>query len=82
VFSFSIGHGHDVIHDFDLQSGDRIDLSAMGLPTASDAFPFSGSAAGLALQVGGDVVITTSDTSSIVVKQTDLTLLNAEHFIL
>lgn len=82
LFVFEKGHDHDVIADFDLRSGDRIDFSTLGLPISPGAAIFLDTDSGLARQVGSDVVITTSATSSVTLKDINLALLNADHFIL
>lgn len=81
VFRFTAGHGHDVIDDFGLRFGDRIDLSALNLQIAPQPFPFF-IGQNLARQVDADVVITTSETSSITLKDTELFLLSWHNFIL
>ena len=71
VFTFSIGHGHDLVNDFD-QWGDDV------LSFSKNMFASWNAVAAATKQVGADVVIATSATSSVRLLNTSLSSFNAD----
>ena len=71
VFTFSIGHGHDLVNDFD-QWGDDV------LSFSKNMFSSWNAVAAATKQVGADVVIATSATSSVRLLNTSLSSFNAD----
>ncbi|MBU3732034.1 MAG: hypothetical protein FGM26_10905 [Beijerinckiaceae bacterium] len=71
VFTFSIGHGHDLVNDFD-QWGDDV------LSFSKNMFASWNAVSAATKQVGADVVIATSATSSVRLLNTSLSSFNAD----
>lgn len=76
LFIFEDGHGHDVIIDFDATDiAEKIDLSDL---TGFSKFKHVTQAA---VQDGDDVLIDTSDASSILLRDVDLNTLDSSDFL-
>lgn len=76
-FLFDLGHGHDVIKDFEANNDlEVIDFSAMGKFSS-----FADIAANM-VQQGSGVLITTSAVSSVLLENVDISLLDTHDFIL
>ena len=81
LFVFEAGHGTDRVIKFDGLAGDRIDLSAFGGALQADDLMLSDPNAGLAVQHGNHVFITTGADSLLILQGFSLSNLSADHFI-
>jgi hypothetical protein len=79
VFVFAPLHGNDIIVDFEVLGGDRLDLRGLGLSLSDLAL--GDADGGLAVQRGATVVIATSVDSSITLSGLTLADLTADHFL-
>lgn len=81
VFVFRSGHGQDRLLDFEVQSGDRIDLSGLDDALSFADLRLNDPSRGFAVQMGQDVVIFTGVDSSVTLHSIALADLTADHFI-